>query len=151
MKPIELQLVRKVFLPERTVSALAYEGKDFGWVVEDTDRGLVQGQTYAEMQPLRVQGKTCIAYGHWPIVLRDSPKFGPDTLTILVLGHQLIRIHVGNTEEDTEGCICPGLTLSTKNGSARTGKSAEAVAWLKRQLVPHLKAGGEAWIRITRD
>jgi hypothetical protein len=149
MKPIELQLLRDDFSqPGRTIGRLLYEWKDFAHVVEDTDRGLTQGQTLLEMVAPKVSGKTCIAAGYWPIVLQDSPKYGTDTLTVLVLGHQDIRIHPGNDEEDTEGCICPGLALNTEG--TKTVKSVAAVAWLEEALVPFLKAGGEVWIRIER-
>lgn len=152
MQPIELQLRRDTFLPERCAGPLTYQEKPFAWVVEDTDRGLTQGMTLAQMQALKVQGRTAIAAGYWPIVLRTSTKFGPDTLTVLVLGHQLIRIHPGNDEDDTEGCICPGLGLvrDAAGTPLRTERSALAVDWLEKQLVPHLKVGGEAWLRIER-
>lgn len=148
---IELNLRRRTFPfdRERTVGDLYYDGKPFGFVVEDVDRGLTQGQSLAELAQRKVQGKTAIAAGVWPIVLEASPKYGPDTLTVLVQGHRYIRIHVGNDEDDTEGCICPGLHLAPDGKS--TVKSTEAVAWLRKQLVPHLAAGGQVWLRITRD
>lgn len=153
MSPIELHLYRHDFQVERTGASLAYQGKPFAWVVEDPDRGATQGMTEAEILVRKVRGHTAIAAGYWPIVLRSSPKYGPDTLTILVLGNQLVRIHVGNDEDDTEACVCPGLGIVRDGGGRilRTERSGPAVAWLERQLVPHLRAGGEAWIRIDRD
>lgn len=153
MSVIELQARRVEFQAERTATQLRYDGKDFGWIVEDPDRGLSQGMTAAELAALKVKGRTCIAAGLWPIVLRDSPKYGPDTLTILVQGHQLVRIHPGNDEDDTEGCLCPGLGLvrGPRGEALRTERSGPAVEWLEKQLAPHLRAGREAWIRIERD
>lgn len=153
MKTIELQALRFDFQAERTATKLRFQGKDFAYIVEDADRGAAQGMTEEEILALKIPKRTCIAAGYWPIVLRDSPKYGPDTLTILVLGNRLVRVHAGNTEADTEACLCPGLGLvrSASGVILATERSAAAVAWLEGQLVPHLRAGGEAWIRIERD
>ena len=144
---IELDLYRDQFLDKRTLGVLKYEGKAFGYVCEDPDRGLTQGMTPDELAKLKVKGDTCFAAGYHPIMLGDSPKYGPDTLTIIVPGHRLIRIHSGNSEADTEGCLCPGMARNEMG----VQRSAVAVEWLKARLVPHLKAGGEAWIRVHRD
>lgn len=143
---IELDLLRDVFHLDRTLGVLRYDGKAFGWTAEDADRGLTQGMTLGELAALKVPGRTCIAAGYHPIILADSGKYGPNTLTVLVPGHRLIRVHPGNDEGDTEGCILPGLRR-TATGVA---KSAPAVEWLERNLVPHLQRGGDAFLRVRR-
>lgn len=147
MKPIELDLFRDLFTERRTLGALRYDGLDFAHVCEDPDRGLDERMSLAELAALKVPARTAIPVGMHAIVLEDSPKYGPDTLTVKVPGFRTIRIHAGNDEDDTEGCLCPGLV----RGSAGVLKSGPAVAWLKARLVPHIKAGGEAWLRIGRD
>ena len=148
----EIHLRRFMFLAERTVGELLYDGRGFGYVVEDADRGMTRGMSAAQMEARKVRGTTCISAGRWPIVLEHSPRYGADCLTIQVLGHRLIRIHAGNDEDDTEGCICPGLGLVKREGVVvATDRSTQAVAWLRREIVPSLRAGGQAWIRIDRD
>lgn len=149
MSTIELDLLRNVFLQARTLGILRYDGKDFGFACEDPDRGLEQAMTQAELARRKIKGRTCIAGGVHPIVLANSAKYGPNTLTILSPGHRLVRIHPGNDEDDTEGCLLPGLELLPLN--AGVGKSKLAVDWLESKLVPHLLGGGDAFIRIRRD
>lgn len=153
MRTVELQALRFDFQAERTATRLRYGGLDFGWMVEDPDRGATQGMTEEQILALKVPKKTAIAAGYWPIVLRDSPSYGPNTLTVLVLGNRLVRIHTGNTEAHTDACLCPGLGLVRDRAGRilRTERSEPAVRWLEQRLVPHLLAGGEAWIRIERD
>jgi len=149
-----LVLTRSDFQATRTVGRLTYDGRPFGYAVEDADRGLTQGMSAAELASLKVSGQTAIAAGVWPVVLQTSGRYGPETLTILVDGHRFVRIHAGNDEGDTEGCLCPGLGLRVDPSTGRavaTTRSARAVEWLHIQLRPHLRAGGEARIRIERD
>lgn len=61
----------------------------------------------------KIAGKTAIPSGKYKITLENSPKFGPDTITLHnVEGFSYIRMHSGNTEKDTEGCILLGMDVS---------------------------------------
>ena len=147
MTPIELDLYRDTFYAKRTLGVLSYNGQSFGYVCEDPDRGLTAGMTPERLAALKVRGETCIAAGRWPIVLEYSPKYGPDTLTIIVPGHRLIRVHPGTNEDDTKGCICPGMARNEWG----VQRSKVAVEWLRSRLVPHLASGGKAWLNIHRE
>lgn len=100
----------------------------------------------------KVKKMTAVPAGRYKLGLEDSPKFGEDTLTILgVPGFTEIRIHAGNDEDATDGCPLVGERLTKEaDGSwyIAPGTSRPALRALKAKIVPHLKAGGAAWITI---
>ena len=63
-----------------------------------------------------------------------------------VPGFQGIRIHSGNTADDTEGCLIPGMK-QTPTGVAY---SRPAVEQLNRDIREKLKTG-PVWIKITDE
>ena len=54
-------------------------------------------------------GQSCIPVGSYRVVLTESARFGrPMPLLLDVPGRVAIRIHPGNTDQDTEGCLLVG-------------------------------------------
>ena len=97
----------------------------------------------------KVKGRSAIPEGRYAVVISYSPKF-KQWLPILLGGPEFnrkwqgIRIHAGNTSEDTEGCILVG-----KN--REVGKVLDSRIWVKRlkQKIVEAKDKGEAvWITI---
>lgn len=104
----------KVFRPQiqdspRTISKMFIDGEYFCDVLEDKDRDL----HYLELNKikrLKIKHQTAIPYGKYEVVLSFSNRF-EKLLPLLrnVPGFDGIRIHAGNTEADTSGCLLLGV------------------------------------------
>ena len=112
---MELTLVRKYFCEEYTIGKLYVDGKYFCDTIEDKVRDLDnEGKVY---------GKTAIPYGTYRIAMDVvSPRFashkqyrhiGGKIPRLLDVPHfDGILIHIGNTAEDSSGCILVGQNLA---------------------------------------
>ena len=101
--------IRKYKKPDYTISALTVDGDYLCEVVEDQDRGLKDSDSLTHIQNVKVYGKTAIPTGLYEIDLTMSHKF-QRVLPLFkdVKGFTGIRLHRGNTDEDSEGCLLPG-------------------------------------------
>ena len=97
----------------------------------------------------KIKGKSAIPEGRYAVVISWSPKFKA-WLPILLGGPEFnkqwqgIRIHAGNTAEDTEGCILVG-----KN--KLVGQVVDSRIWLHRlkQKIVEAKGRGEpVWLTV---
>ena len=97
----------------------------------------------------KVKGRSAIPEGRYAVVISYSPKFKA-WLPILLGGPEFnrkwqgIRIHAGNTSEDTEGCILVG-----KN--REVGKVLDSRIWvhrLKQKIVEAKGRGETVWLTI---
>ena len=106
---MELKLKRLYKKSDYTIGKLYVDGEYFCDTVEDTDRGLSQDMKNSTIDAKKIYGKTAIPTGRYSVVLSYSNKF-KKTLPLLkdVLGFGGIRIHSGNTAEDSLGCIIVG-------------------------------------------
>ena len=102
---MEVTIWRKYRRQGFTISRLYIDGKIFCHILEDEDRGLMQGMSVAEIARIKVAGRTAIPVGDYKIILQWSPRFRKVLPTILnVKGYSGVRMHAGNTSKNTDGC-----------------------------------------------
>lgn len=93
----------------------------------------------------KIHGETAIPAGRYRVTLELSPKFGANTITVNnVPGFAGVRIHAGNTEEDTEGCPLVGQIRS----DASILRSKAALEALKPKIAAALQEGGDVWLTV---
>lgn len=92
-----------------TIGKLYIDEEYFCDTLEDKDRGLKQSDDLTYITKHKVYGETAIPTGTYNVSLTYSPKF-KKILPLIenVKGFSGIRIHSGNTAEDSLGCILVG-------------------------------------------
>lgn len=113
-----------------------------------------------EAREVKVAGETRIPAGEYEVTLRTvggkHAKYGrryPDIHKGMlwvrdVPGFKYVLIHVGNTDDDTEGCLLLGdssVQNITLEGSI--GASRNAYRRVYPRIANHLAAGGKVFIR----
>ena len=94
------------------------------FTLEDVDRKLENGGE-------KIYGRTAIPRGTYEVIINFSQRFKRDMPLLLnVPGFAGVRIHSGNTAEDTEGCILVGGS----RGDQRVNNSRVAFGKLFDQL-----------------
>ncbi len=116
----------------------SYEDRYFCDTLEPTWRDYANGA-------YKVKGRSAIPEGRYAVVISFSPKF-KQWLPILlgVPKFEGIRIHAGNTSEDTQGCILVGL-------NKLVGQVVDSRIWvhrLKQKIVEAKGRGEPVWITI---
>lgn len=106
-------LKRRFLLKNKTLSFLLAEDQYLGIVLEDVNRDANADGDLLDAGETKVYGQTAIPFGRYEIKRTHSPKFKkvlPELLN--VPGFTGIRVHPGNTIEDTLGCLLPGTYYS---------------------------------------
>jgi len=143
---MDLVLQRRPTVTDTTLGTLTVDGVHRADTLEDVIRE-VPGRPVAEW---KIKGKTAIPAGRYRLILVNSPRFGPDTLSIEgVPGFVGVRIHAGNDDADTEGCPLVGIAVEDLRGDGgNVVQSRFTLAALKATVVPRLHTGEEAWIEV---
>ena len=131
---MKIKVERNWLLGETTVGKIYVDGKFLGYTLEDRIRAN------------KVKGETAIPYGLYEVDITYSPHFGKQMPLIKnVPNFEGIRMHTGQSYEDTEGCLLvgKGFNSKTKKLINSTGAFNELFAKLKKA-----KARGE---KITID
>ena len=102
--------VKRIALKDTyTIGKLYIDGAYFCDTLEDKDRGLEESMPIEKIMFLKKPHITAIPTGTYTVILNYSNRFKRIMpLVINVKGFAGIRIHAGNTSEDTDGCILVG-------------------------------------------
>lgn len=112
---MEITVKRKFKGNNYTIGSLYIDDKYFCDTLEDIDRGLTDNMTDSYISTVKVVDQTAIPAGSYKVTITYSNRF-QKLLPLInnVKGFSGIRIHSGNTKEDTSGCILVGF--NTKKG-----------------------------------
>lgn len=106
---IILKLKRVFFSDKYTIGKLFINNAYFCDVLEDKDRDLNKDGDLSDEGEQKVFGQTCIPRGEYKVIITESNRFKKRLPLLLnVPGFEGIRIHGGNTADDTHGCLLVG-------------------------------------------
>ncbi len=137
---MNLLLTRRPSGIDSTIGDLSIDGTFECFTLEDVVREIPD----KPVSEWKVPKETAIPSGTYAVIITDSVRFKrPLPLLVNVPGFSGVRIHPGNTAEDTEGCILVGSQI---NGDAiiESRKAFDA-------LFEKLKDAFESWqtVHIT--
>ena len=99
---MELLLKRKWFTDKSTIGELSVNGAFECYTLED------------KVRTVKIAGGTAIPAGRYEVAVNFSNRFQKlMPLLLNVPNFEGIRIHSGNTQDDTDGCILVGKTRDT--------------------------------------
>jgi hypothetical protein len=126
-----------------TLGDLAIDGAFFCHTLEDAVRE-IPGES---VESWKVAGKTAIPAGTYSVIIDFSNRFGRQMPHILnVPGFDGVRIHKGNTDKDTEGCILVGMI---EHGADFISQSSIAFDAFFPKLQSAIDAGEDCSITIV--
>lgn len=106
---MELKLKRIAYKKTYTIGRLFIDGAYFCDTLEDQNRDFNHDGDLKDQGEQKVQDQTCIPLGTYKIEINMSARFKRLMPQILdVPEFTGIRIHSGNTEENTSGCVLVG-------------------------------------------
>lgn len=97
---MEIKVIRKDYTKKSTIGDMYVDGAWLCYTLEDM------------VSPLgvKIKGMTAIPKGKYKVIVDMSNRFKREMPHILnVTGFDGVRIHKGNTDKDTEGCILVGM------------------------------------------
>lgn len=148
---MKLKIIRKQFDDQRTIGELLVNGVHECWTLED--RCADQEVTLAPYE--KIKGKTAIPAGDYLVIVDFSARFQKNMPHVLTLGREGklgtpdgvgftgVRIHSGNTEKDTEGCVLVG-DLRESNAILNSGAAYG-------RLFRKLEQNGEVELSIVNE
>lgn len=148
---MELELLRVEHDPNFT----------FGLLFDDTAVKEFLCQTLEdERRETKIPGETRIPAGRYPIELRKEggmnqryrQRFGNDHRGMLwiqcVPNFIWIYIHIGNFENETDGCILVGESTPEQRDKGFLGNSRETYLRVYKLIADRIEAGEPVWITI---
>lgn len=119
MKDLEMTVERFALKERYTIGRLFVDGKRFSDTLEDKVRDVNKSGKFDNGEK-KVYGETAIPYGRYEVKFTYSPKFSKKSSYTAFIKNGLmpeicnvpeftgIRIHGGNSELDTYGCLLVG-------------------------------------------
>jgi hypothetical protein len=121
---MKITVVRKFFTGSATIGKLLIDGKFFCYTLEDIVRD----------NGVKIQKETAIPYGVYDVIINMSNRFKKlMPLLLNVPNFQGVRIHPGNTELDTEGCLLVGMDKTPDNSKILKSKEAYQILFDRMQ------------------
>ena len=138
---MRLVLTRTMLNDHSTIGKLVVDDTFFCYTLEDKDR-------FLETNPEgKVYGETAIPRGKYQIVIDFSNRFKRELPRLLLVpGFEGIRIHPGNTDKDTHGCILVGTSIVNDDF---IGNSRVAFNRLFDVMDDAYNRGEEIWIEVA--
>ncbi len=134
-----MRLERDTVTADYTLGTLTYDGAYIGETCEDADRHLENGGE-------KIYGQSAIPRGTYRVILSYSPRFRKVLPELIrVPGFSGIRMHGGNTADDTLGCILLGL----RRDDHGIGNCAPAMRRLTELLMESARIGDPCWIEVN--
>lgn len=139
---MNLRVVREPSDPQAgTLGVFFVDGRFHHFSLED----IVREVPGVPITAWKIPGDTAIPAGRYRVAMTYSNRFKRITPEILnVPGFVGIRIHSGNTKDDTEGC----LLLGFQRANASILQSRPAVAALEDLINAAIARGEDVWIDI---
>jgi len=152
---LDLRLKRTIFGSDSTGGTLYVNGKAYCYTLED------------EVREVKLKDETCIPLGKYQIKFREATS-GKTTayrgrypwftwhlhlqdVKTSAMEFKYIYIHVGNTDDDTSGCILVGdRQEELTDGNCKIFSSRVAFERLYKLVSKHLNKGDEVWISIEQ-
>ena len=121
-----------------TISKLFINDVYFCYIMED------------KIREEKIKGITAIPRGTYEVVITMSNRFKRLLPLLLnVPNYEGVRIHAGNTSEDTEGCLLPGLSLGTVNEKRAVTNSRQAFEMVFKKIQSALDKGEKVTIKLS--
>ena len=118
--------VKRLYKTENsTIGELTVDGKFECYTLEDKERAV------------KIKGETAISKGTYKVIINQSNRFKKLLPLLLnVPNFEGVRIHPGNSNHDTEGCILVGQSIS-KDYISKSRKAFEKL-FKKMQLAKEI-------------
>ena len=147
---MKLTIERFGFGKDSTLGRLLMDGNPVAFVIED------------ERRAVKVRGETCIPVGHYTLKLRTegglhakyAERFRGLHEGMLwisdVPGFEWVYLHVGNTDDDSEGCpLLVGTPAILGDGEFQGSGSEVAYKLVYGKVLKALKAGEAVTVMVS--
>lgn len=151
-------------LPNKTIGELFVDGKHFCWTLEDPVRDKNHDGDLDDEGEEKIYGKTAINYGRYRVIVSFSNRFQKRTCQLInVRGQNIkfgdkpidacgVRMHGGNTVDDTLGCPLNGAKRIDDKSNPKYGDVYDCKEINERlvMLVDAADKTGEVYIDIVK-